>query len=124
MLGLIPKEMEDKWVIYYDRPYLFFHRSWTGQPVYRIELGIASGNVEVIEALWSKDLADAGNADMKYQAQVLDFLVSNLLLGEHKPFPRPAGLKELLPGLYQHHVAGTGYAEVSTPPSKSWWKWW
>jgi len=34
--GLIPQEMEDKWFIYYEEPYLFLHRGWTGQPVYRV----------------------------------------------------------------------------------------
>jgi hypothetical protein len=31
--GLIPQTMEDKWFVYYEEPQLFFHRSWTGQPV-------------------------------------------------------------------------------------------
>ena len=31
--GLIPQTMEDKWFVYYEEPELFFHRSWTGQPV-------------------------------------------------------------------------------------------
>ena len=36
--GLIPEQMEDKWFIYYEEPNLFIHRSWTGQPVYRLRL--------------------------------------------------------------------------------------
>jgi hypothetical protein len=31
--GLVLREMEDKWFVYLDEPYLFFHRSWTGKPV-------------------------------------------------------------------------------------------
>jgi hypothetical protein len=27
--GLVPQQMEDKWFIYYEEPYLFLHRSWT-----------------------------------------------------------------------------------------------
>jgi hypothetical protein len=124
MHGLIPKEMEDKWFIFYERPHLFFHRSWTGQPVYRITLAHALDRMKVLEALWSKDLAEAGNSDLEYQAKLVDFLISNLLLDEHRPFPRPAGLKEPAPGVYQHHISGTGYPDVSSPPRKSWWKFW
>jgi len=34
--GLIPWAMEDKWFVYFEEPHLFLHRSWTGQPVYRL----------------------------------------------------------------------------------------
>lgn len=34
--GLVPQSMEDKWFVYYEEPHLFIHRSWTGQPVYRL----------------------------------------------------------------------------------------
>lgn len=122
--GLIPREMEDKWFIFYERPHLFFHRSWTGQAVYRIALEDAGNGMRVVETLWSKDLADAGSADLEYQAKLIDFLISNLLLGAHKPFPRPAGLREPMPGVYQHHISGTGYPETSSPPRKRWWRLW
>src|SRR5262249_61512865 len=28
--GLVPQEMEDRWFIYFEDPWLFLHRSWTG----------------------------------------------------------------------------------------------
>ena len=34
--GLIPREMEDKWFIYYEEPDLYLHRSWTGYCVYQV----------------------------------------------------------------------------------------
>jgi hypothetical protein len=115
--GLIPEVMEDKWFVYFEAPYLFFHRSWTGQPVYRVELATDADGATVIEALWSADLAGVERADPIYQAQLLNFLICNLLLGQSKPFPRPDTAQESAPGLFQHHVAGTGYREVSVKPS-------
>jgi hypothetical protein len=35
--GLIPKSMDDKWFIYFESPYLYLHRSWTGKLIYRVE---------------------------------------------------------------------------------------
>ncbi|MGQ9643783.1 MAG: hypothetical protein ACUVT3_08005 [Ignavibacterium sp.] len=32
--GLIPKEMEDKWFVFHDNDWLYFHRSWTGFGIY------------------------------------------------------------------------------------------
>ena len=66
-LGLIPRAMEDKWFIYYEDPYLFLHRSWTGQPVYRLAFRKTHSGAEVIEALWSKELALDSQSDVEYQ---------------------------------------------------------
>lgn len=37
-LGRIPRNMEDKWFIYLDGDWLFFHRSWTGDCIYQLRL--------------------------------------------------------------------------------------
>ncbi len=50
-IGLIPQQMEDKWFIYYEEPHLYFHRSWTGQPVYRLALRTTQNGAEVCQAL-------------------------------------------------------------------------
>jgi hypothetical protein len=119
--GLIPQQMENKWFIYYEEPHLFLHRSWTGAPVYRLTLGIVPGGAKVTEALWSKVMADAANFahGAKYQARLLDFLLSNLLLGQSKLFPVPFNLRAAKYAIYQHVVSGTGY-----PSKKAWWRIW
>jgi hypothetical protein len=131
--GHIPRAMEDKWFIYYEEPHLFLHRSWTGQPVYRLTLQSEPNGAEVTEALWSRDIADASALDPDYEVRLLDFLISNLLLGLAKPFPMPPGLTEPMHGVYQHHIAGTGYPQSSTKPKKAqsptkpqkaWWHIW
>jgi len=108
--GLIPRQMEDKWFVYYDEPFLYWHRSWSGKPVYRIEFALKDGTARVIDAQISKALG-ANEAELAHQAQMLDFLVSNLMLGQAKPFPRPPGLREPQAGIFQHHIAGTAYPE-------------
>jgi len=122
-MGLIPREMEDKWFVYYDEPHLFFHRSWTGQPVYRLSMKSGPNGAKVTEALWAKDLAvrpsnwnlaESPMSDPDYQVRLLDFLVSNLLLGQAKPFPMPPGETEPMHGLIQAHVSGTGYPQSSS----------
>jgi hypothetical protein len=115
--GLVPKQMEDKWFIYYQEPHLFLHRSWTGQPVYRVALRTGSTGGEVTEALLSKDVPESARFDLDYQGRLLDFLVSNLLLRQGKPFPLPHGQTESR-GVFQHHVSGTGYPESPTESKK------
>lgn len=138
-LGLLPEVMEDKWFIYFDPPHLYFHRSWTGQPVYRVRLGQTGDGVAVEEAVISD--AVLVHSDAEYEARLLDFLISALLLGEDRSFPVPAGTREPMPGIYQHHMVGKGYPEAtvpagaasgSAPPAnpicrrkqEPWWKFW
>jgi hypothetical protein len=124
--GLVPQQMEDKWFIYYEEPHLFLHRSWTGAPVYRLSLNSVPGGAEVREALWSQELADTSTPTQgaEYQVRLLDFLLSNLLLGQSKPFPVPFGLQEPKHGVLQHIVSGTGYPQSSAKPKKPWWRIW
>jgi len=126
--GLVPLGMEDKWFIYHQAPFLYLHRSWTGKPYYRLCLDETSEGGRVTEALWAREFADGKDADLVYQVRLLDFLVSNLLLGLGKPFPLPEGHVDEMPGVYQHHLCGTGYPEVTVPTgirrSKPWWKFW
>lgn len=122
--GLIPLEMEDKWFIYFLEPDLFLHRSWSGQPVYKVTLARQGEHAIVIRALISMGLK---SDDKSYEARLLDFLISNLLLGRGKPFPLPDEAAGASPGAYQHMVAGTGYLEVkhSSPTRRRpWWKFW
>jgi hypothetical protein len=109
--GLVPTQMEDKWSVFFEPPYLHFHRSWTGHAVYRVKIVARRDGFMVAEALWESSLAQHSPEQKSYQAELLDFLVSNLLLGMCKPFPQPQGVPGPL-GLLQHHVAGTGYPEA------------
>ncbi|WP_260923217.1 hypothetical protein [Novosphingobium sp. 9] len=119
--GLLPRAMEDKWFVYLDDNELCFHRSWTGQGIYKIMIAQDGEIYAVTNALCSTKMLEA--SDREYQSELLDFLICNLLLGETKPFPRPAGITEQLPGVYQHAISGTGYREKIVA-KKPWWKLW
>jgi hypothetical protein len=110
--GLIPEVMEDKWFIYFEQPHLFLHRSWTGQPVYRVALIEVSDGASVEEALCVPEQVERTGPE--YQAELLDFLIGNLLLDRAKPFPVPTGITKPEPGLLQHAIAGTAYPPVAS----------
>lgn len=100
---------------------LYFYRSWTGQPVYRLALSASGESYEVVRAVCSNDVLK--ESDPEYQVKLLDFLISNLLLGEAKSFPRPGDVDEQMPGVLQHAISGTGYREVIVA-RKPWWRFW
>ena len=110
--GFIPEAMEDKWFIYLDADTLCLHRSWTGHCIYKVEFAREGGGHVVRHAIANRDPVEYTQRDNAYDARLLDFLIRNLLLGAGVPFPMPKGLPGDAPrGLYQHHVAGTGYPE-------------
>jgi hypothetical protein len=117
--GKIPRVMEDKWFIYYDHDeeYLFLHRSWTGKPMYRVAFIHREDGVHVSEALLPSEPGYALTSErLEYEALLLDFLISNLLLGDRKPFPLLPGVSSDPKGLMQHQISGTGYPTEVTKP--------
>jgi hypothetical protein len=119
--GLIPEVMEDKWFVYYEKPHLYFHRSWTGLPVYRLTLEERDGSSTVVEALLSTERANQKvEVDIEYEARLVDFLLYAVVLHEMKEFPLPDGVeswsKERLLHL-QGHISGTAFP-ASHPKSK------
>jgi hypothetical protein len=112
-LGLIPHAMEDKWFIFLEEDRLFFHRSWTGLCVYEVRLERKGGEHVVAEAFVNQHPEQYKESNVEYAAAILNFLVENFLLGKRIPFPLPADLPPENPkGIYQHHISGSGYAEV------------
>ena len=53
--GVIPREMEDKWFIYFKDGWLNFHRSWTGAHVFALRLEGSPGGVRVVDGWVSRD---------------------------------------------------------------------
>jgi hypothetical protein len=111
-LGVRPQQMEDKWFIYVEGDVLYLHRSWTGTCIYQVEFVARDGNHAVSRALVNRNPSQYRETDDAYDAVLLDFLISNLLLGKRNAFPLRAGLpKETPKGAFQHHVTGTAFPE-------------
>ncbi|WP_416407152.1 hypothetical protein [Agrobacterium rosae] len=120
--GFSPAGMEDKWFIYFSESSLFLHRSWTGKGVYRVDFEPDQNGAKVCQAVCDAEIV--AKSTTAYQAQLLGFLISNILLDKEETFPLPAGLVEPSPGVYQHHVSGTGYRQIKTKGKQPWWKFW
>jgi hypothetical protein len=53
--GLIPQQMEDKWFILFEEPWLYFYRSWTGYAIYGIRFEQRGDTHRIVEAWVSRD---------------------------------------------------------------------
>ena len=104
--GLVPVEMEDKWFVFYEAPWLWLHRSWTGIAIYGVRLRAEGEGSVVEEAIVNRDPAQYRETDDAHDAAVLSFLVEALLLGRAVPFPLRAGTPAEKADLLRHHVVG------------------
>src|SRR5262245_51883456 len=93
-MGLIPKGMDDKWLIFLEDGWLYFHRSWTGKCIYAARLQ-GDGEGSAIEEAWvNRDPSEYTRTDDVYDAQLLSFLIDRLLLERDVPFPSLADVKD------------------------------
>ena len=75
--GLVPQAMEDKWFAYLEGSNLNFHRSWTGQAVYRVAFNAFGECYTVTETVCAVNILLI--SDAAFHSELLDFLILNLL---------------------------------------------
>ncbi len=108
--GLVPQQMEDKWFAFYEAPWLFLHRSWTGLCIYGVELR-EEGDGAVVVGAWANRAPDEyRETEADHDAKILAFLIDRLLLGLPATFPIREGFPATKAELLVHHVVGTGRA--------------
>jgi len=79
--GLIPQQMEDKWFIYFEDGWLYFHRSWTGIGIYKAQI-VKKLDDYVISEFWVERNPDMyGNTDEQEDIEIFTFLIARGLLG-------------------------------------------
>ncbi|MDZ8024862.1 MAG: hypothetical protein RMX97_09290 [Nostoc sp. DedQUE11] len=81
--GVIPEHMENKWFIFYEAPWLYLHRSWTGLCIFQVRFEVVGESVKIAEVQVNRDPAQYSNTDYKYDVSMLemllDYLVNNRL---------------------------------------------
>jgi hypothetical protein len=73
--GLVPECMEDKWFVFYEEPWLYFHRSWTGYCVYQLRFEPADSGARVAEVWVSRDAEQYRETDDTRDALLLAVLL-------------------------------------------------
>lgn len=54
-MGVIPHDMDDRWFIYFEDGWFFFHRSWTGFCIYQMRLEPDNAGWHIAEAWANAD---------------------------------------------------------------------
>jgi hypothetical protein len=106
--GLVPRDMDDRWFIFYQGPWLFLHRSWTGTCIYAVKLR-EEGEGAAVDEAWVNRLPEQYRAsDAEHEAKMLAFLVDHLLLGLAPEFPLRENVAPDKAPLLKQQVIGQG----------------
>ena len=73
--GEIPQEMEDKWFIYYDKPLLHSHRSWTGVCIYQVRFQPMGRCFSTHSAIVNRDQSQYTEQNDEHDAMLLGILM-------------------------------------------------
>jgi hypothetical protein len=121
--GVVPREMEDRWFIYFENDTLSLHRSWSGVCIYKVTIEREGEGGVVRTAIANRAPEQYSQTDDAYDARMLQFLIGSLLLGRDVPFPVPSDAPKASKALNKHHLAGSGFTGA-TVSKKAWWKFW
>lgn len=78
--GHIPKDMDDKWFIYFENGWLHFHRSWTGHCIYTLRLDGSPAGVRVAEAWVNWNKGEYNSPGMDTDIRMVEQLIRTRLL--------------------------------------------
>jgi hypothetical protein len=73
--GFIPKTKEDKWYIYSEDNWLFFHRSWNGQGIYKAEIKNINGRYIIDDFYAERNSKIYSNIDDAFDYHILRVLI-------------------------------------------------
>ena len=108
VVGLVPAQREDKWLIYFEDGWLRLHRSFTGACIYGARVAAGEGEASAVAEAWvSRATEEYTRTDDAYDARLLAYLVDRLLLRMDVAFPVPDAIEGGdRASLYRHHVVG------------------
>ncbi len=84
--GEAPRAMEDKWFIYWDEPWLYVHRSWTGFCIFQARLAADGAEFVTVESWANRDPDQYREADDARDVALLTWLLDRLA-GRFPDFP-------------------------------------
>lgn len=81
-MGVVPRDMDERWLIYYEDDTLYLHRSWTGYCTFSVRfIVLDDGAARMCEYLASRDEEQYGSSDDAKDLNLLNSIIDELLLG-------------------------------------------
>ncbi len=78
--GFVPQSMDDRWFIFFEKGWLYFHRSWTGRCIFQIRFQAHKPGYQVAEAWVSRNTRQYSGANLGHEAALISNLIDHQLL--------------------------------------------
>lgn len=78
--GHIPDDMDDKWFIFFEEGWLYFHRSWTGHCIYAVRLDGSPAGVRIAEAWVNRNRDEYNSPGLDTDNRMVEQLIRTRLL--------------------------------------------
>ena len=78
-LGIIPDSMDEKWFVYYESPWLYLHRSWTGICIYKVQFEFINDHFQIVEAFVNQDPSQYKVTDDEQEVTLLRTLLNSVV---------------------------------------------
>ena len=78
-LGFVPEDMEDRWFIFNENDWLYFHRSWTGTCIFGVRLEKDDKTVHIKEAWANGNTAEYRSPGAKEDCETIKHLIFSYL---------------------------------------------
>jgi hypothetical protein len=72
--------MDDRWFIFFEDDWLYFHRSWTGACIYALRFAPAPNGVGVVESWVSRDPDQYNSPGIEEDRRIVRQLIQTRLL--------------------------------------------
>lgn len=79
--GEVPREMEDKWFIFYEAPWLYLHRSWTGFCIFQVCFEPVADGMRIAEVWVNRDEEQYPQDDDAFDVKYVRDMVSSRARG-------------------------------------------
>jgi len=85
--GFVPMDMDERWFIYYEEPWLYIHRSWTGVCVYGVRFETSPSGASIVESWANRDSEQYQETSIESDRELCMFFIGTLLLGQDLEYP-------------------------------------
>jgi hypothetical protein len=77
--GFIPQSMDDRWFIFFEKGWLYFHRSWTGYCIFQLRFKNRKPGYQIAEVWVNQNPHQYHNAGVEREARLISTLIGPLL---------------------------------------------
>lgn len=104
--GFVPGSSVDKWFIYLDGEWLYFHRSASGSCIFQLQITPDEAGYAAGVLLVNQHPSQYRSLSDEYDVALVSYLIDAVLLGRFAPFPQPEQFSQDDHAKHQQHVMG------------------